>query len=86
MCCIFGYNRYNVGGGCPPSYFLLFTEDIQMTNEELREQLLMAPKNGFSRITPEDRANMEVFAKDYMAFIDACKTEREATAWAVAEA
>ena len=46
-----------------PSYFLLFMEDILMTNEELREQLLMSPKNGFSRITAEERVNIEAFAK-----------------------
>ena len=57
-----------------------------MTNEELRESLLMAPKNGYTRINAQQRAEMESYCKDYMAFMDACKTEREATAWAVAEA
>ena len=57
-----------------------------MTNEELRDSLLMAPKNGFARITPEQKEEMEAYCKNYMAFMDACKTEREATAWAIAEA
>ena len=57
-----------------------------MTNEELREQLLAAPKNGFKRITAEQRAEMETYCLGYRAFIDACKTEREATTWAVREA
>ena len=57
-----------------------------MTNEELRQSLLMEPKNGYSRISEAQRAEMESYCKDYMAFMDACKTEREATAWAVAEA
>ena len=57
-----------------------------MTTEELRESLLAAPKNGYARITREDREEMENYCKRYMAFIDACKTEREATAWAVKEA
>ena len=57
-----------------------------MTTEELRESLLAAPKNGFTRITPEQKAEMNAYAKRYMAFMDACKTEREATAWAIAEA
>ena len=57
-----------------------------MTTEELRESLLAAPKNGFARITAEERAEMEDYCKRYMAFMDACKTEREATAWAIAEA
>ena len=57
-----------------------------MTTEELRESLLRAPKNGYARITDEERADMESYCKRYMAFMDACKTEREATAWAVCEA
>ena len=57
-----------------------------MTIEELRESLLAAPKNGFARLTAEDRIEMEAYAKRYMAFMDAAKTEREATAWAVAVA
>ena len=57
-----------------------------MTTEELRESLLAAPKNGFTRITAEQRAEMEAYAKRYMAFMDAAKTEREATTWAINEA
>ena len=57
-----------------------------MTNEELRQSLLAAPKNGFARITPEQKAQMEEYCKGYMAFLDACKTEREATTWTIAEA
>ena len=55
-----------------------------MTNEELRESLLMAPKNGYATLTAEQRAEMEDYCKRYMAFMDACKTEREATDWMVA--
>ena len=57
-----------------------------MTADELREKLLMAPKNGYTRITPEEREEMNAYCRRYMAFMDACKTEREATAWAVREA
>ena len=57
-----------------------------MTTDELRESLLAAPKNGYARITKEQKEEMNAYCKRYMAFIDACKTEREATAWAVAEA
>ena len=56
-----------------------------MTTEELRESLMAAPKNGFTRITAEQKADMEVYCKNYMAFMDACKTEREATTWTVEE-
>ena len=57
-----------------------------MTTEELRESLLAAPKNGYNRITAEQKAEMNAYCARYMAFMDACKTEREATAWAIAEA
>ena len=57
-----------------------------MTTEELRESLLMKPKNGLRQLNPQQREEMETYCKGYMAFIDACKTEREATAWAVREA
>lgn len=57
-----------------------------MTTEELRDALLMAPKNGYARLSAEDRTEMNDYCRRYMAFMDACKTEREATAWAVAEA
>ena len=57
-----------------------------MTTDELRESLMMAPKNGYSLITSEERQEMNDYAKRYMAFMDACKTEREATAWTVQEA
>ena len=52
-----------------------------MTNEELKEKLLAAPKNGFAALTAEQRAEMESYCRGYMAFMDECKTEREATAW-----
>ncbi len=54
-----------------------------MTNEELREALLASPKNGYATLTAEQRAEMEAYCKRYSAFMDACKTEREATAWTV---
>ena len=57
-----------------------------MTNEELREALTMKPKNGYTRINAAEKEEMNAYAKRYMAFMDACKTEREATAWAIAEA
>ena len=44
-----------------------------MTTEELRENLLAAPKNGYTRITAEERAQMEAYIKRYVSFIDTCK-------------
>ena len=57
-----------------------------MTTEELRTSLLSAPKNGLAAMTDEQKAEMNAYCKRYAAFMDACKTEREATAWAVREA
>ena len=54
-----------------------------MTIEELKNSLLAAPKNGYARLTPAQREEMEAHARGYAAFIDACKTEREAVAWSV---
>ena len=54
-----------------------------MTIEELKNSLLAAPKNGYARLTPEQREQMQAHARGYAAFIDACKTERETVAWAV---
>ncbi len=51
--------------------------------EELKKSLLFTPKNGYADLTDAQRAEMESYCKRYAAFMDACKTEREATAWAV---
>ena len=57
-----------------------------MSTEEMRKSLLAEKKNGYARITAEQKEEMNAYAKRYMAFMDASKTEREATAWAVREA
>ena len=57
-----------------------------MTTEELRTSLLAAPKNGYVGMTDEEKTAMNDYCKRYAAFMDAAKTEREATAWAVREA
>ncbi len=54
-----------------------------MTTEELRKSLLAERKNGYTKLTAEQREEMEAYCKRYMAFMDACKTEREATTWTV---
>ena len=56
-----------------------------MTIEELKQNLLAAPRNGYTRLSAQERAEMENHARGYAAFIDACKTEREAVVWAVAQ-
>jgi len=55
-----------------------------MNTEELRQSLLFTPKNGSTVMTDAQRQEMEAYCKRYSAFMDACKTEREATAWTVA--
>ncbi len=52
-----------------------------MTTDELREQLLASPKNGYTGLSSDAKAEMETYCRGYMAFMDACKTEREATTW-----
>ncbi len=54
-----------------------------MTNEELKDTLLSAPKNGYASLSAQQREEMNAYCKRYAAFLDACKTEREATAWTV---
>ena len=51
--------------------------------EELKKELLFAPKNGLTTLTAEQKAEMEDYCKRYRTFIDTCKTEREATSWTV---
>jgi aspartyl aminopeptidase len=46
----------------------------------------MAPKSGYVALTAEERQAMNDYCKRYMAFMDECKTEREATSWAICEA
>ena len=57
-----------------------------MTTEELRSTLLLKHENGYTHLTPQQREEMEQYARRYSAFISTCKTEREATAWAAREA
>ena len=60
--------------------------DTNMTVEELRESLMMSPKNGYVTLSGEERQEMNDYCRRYMDFMDECKTEREATAWAIREA
>ena len=57
-------------------------EENPMNIDELRSKLLVEQKNGYQSLTAQQREEMEGYAKRYAAFMDACKTEREATAWA----
>ena len=57
-----------------------------MSNQTLRDTLLFQPKHGYDRLTEAQRAEMESYCKDYAAFMDAAKTEREAVTYTVAAA
>ena len=57
-----------------------------MNIDELRESILAAPKNGYTKMSEEQKNEMNAYCRRYAAFMDAAKTEREATTWAVREA
>ena len=57
-----------------------------MNIEQMKEALLASPKNGYQRMTEAQKQEMDAYCRRYAAFMDAAKTEREATDWAVAEA
>ena len=46
--------------------------------EELKEQLLMAPKSLEETMTPEEKKAAEAFSGPYKDFLNRAKTEREA--------
>ncbi len=56
-------------------------EKWKMTTDELRDSLLYEPKNGYTRLSDAQRGEMEDYCRRYANFMDACKTEREASAW-----
>jgi len=54
--------------------------------QKLEEELSYRKKNYYEVASKEERKEIFAFAKDYMAFLDAAKTEREACAVSVEEA
>ena len=51
--------------------------------EELKKSLLNETQNGYAQLTDSQRTEMENYCARYRTFMDTCKMEREATAWAV---
>ncbi len=51
--------------------------------DEMKEKLFYQQKNGYDIIGPEERLALEDYARRYMAYLDAARTEREAVAQAV---
>ena len=46
------------------------------SNKALKEKLLSSRKNGFDRVDAAELEQMESYCRDYMAFLNAGKTER----------
>lgn len=59
---------------------------MEKTSKELSELLLTKRRNGFFKVSPEIIAEADTFNEGYKKFLDAAKTEREATSFAVAAA
>jgi aspartyl aminopeptidase len=58
----------------------------EKTGALLREELFRRQKHACEALAPEEIAQADAFCEGYKAFLDACKTEREAAAWMVQRA
>ena len=56
---------------------------MEMNYEEKRKELLYNPKNGYTSLSTEEKAEMNAYARRYMDFLDAAKTERESVREAI---
>ena len=54
--------------------------------ENMRENLFYEQKNGYDRIDTEERLCIEAYCREYMAFLNEARTEREAVRYAVEKA
>ena len=54
--------------------------------DELREKLFYEQKNGYDLIDTAERVKCEEYCAEYMRYLDASRTEREAVKNAIAEA
>ena len=52
--------------------------------DELRSKLFHEPKNGYDRISTQERIAIEEYCKGYMTYLDKARTEREAVNEAIA--
>lgn len=52
--------------------------------DELRSKLFHEPKNGYDRISTQERIAIEEYCKGYMSYLDKSRTEREAVNEAIA--
>lgn len=58
----------------------------EATAKELKEKLFMQKKNAYLRMTDAEVKKCDKFCEGYKAFLNTCKTEREATAFVETEA
>ena len=56
---------------------------MENKTDELREQLFYAPKNGYDCIDTAERLKLEDYCREYMDFLNCCRTEREAVRYAI---
>ncbi|MCR5041799.1 MAG: aminopeptidase [Clostridia bacterium] len=56
----------------------------KLTGGDNMSDLMYKPKNAFDVVTPEEKAASDAYCEDYKRFLDRAKTEREATAEAIA--
>ncbi len=54
-----------------------------MDAKQWKEKLMAAPKNGYARISADEKAAMDTYCEGYKAYLDAGKTERESVSEAV---
>lgn len=54
--------------------------------DNMREKLFYAPKNGYDRIEKEEKEKLESYCKEYIRFLNTSRTEREAVVNAISEA
>ena len=54
--------------------------------EEIRNKLFYQQKNGYDLIDTQERIALEDYCRDYMAYLDKARTEREAVTLAIEEA
>ncbi|MBQ7720687.1 MAG: aminopeptidase, partial [Clostridia bacterium] len=54
--------------------------------KELKEKLFFKSKNVYDNLSESELAEMEDYSKGYIRFIDACRIEREAVAYSIADA
>ena len=54
--------------------------------DELRAKLFYEPENGYDRIDTDERIALEAYCREYIAFLNECRTERETVKNTIAEA